>query len=86
MKPESKGAGADWCLAGGEGEAAGPSLSDAVATEGGGSGGAGGAGSSEAGETGTVSSSNAVVDSVTGVDGLGGGAEKKRCGRPWRGG
>jgi hypothetical protein len=75
MKPESKGASAVWCGAGGEGDAAEPSLSDAIATEGSSSGGPGGAGSSEAGETYTVSSSNAVVDGVTGVDGLGGGDE-----------
>ncbi len=73
VKPESIGAGTDRCGAGGEGEAAGPSISDAVTTGGVGSRGAGGAGSSEAGETGAVSSSNAVVDGVMGVDGLGGG-------------
>jgi hypothetical protein len=71
--PECIGAGADQCGAGGEGEAAGLSLTDAIATEGVSSGGAGGAGSSEAGETGAVSSSNAVVDGVMGVDDLGGG-------------
>jgi hypothetical protein len=72
VKPESIGADADRCGAGGEGEAAGPSISDAVAT-GGVSSRAGGAGISEAGETGAVSSSNAVVDGVMGVDDLGGG-------------
>jgi hypothetical protein len=76
MKPVSVGAGVDQCEGGGEGEPAGASISDIVATKGGDSGGAGGMGSSEEGEAGMNSSGAGEHEGDDSVKGPGGRVSK----------